>query len=127
MPRGFAAIELTLTPRTTGPASACPMERSRPSSTICAPARPRGPSVEPRCEPAVAIRGRAVHPARGAPVGLDTLARGTVDVASCDGSHLAVAASGRYELVTNRRGAVKLVDRTTGKRIARHVVAITAR
>ena len=65
---------------------------------------------------------------RGLPLAVAAGSR-DLDVVGCGGSslHLAAAELGRYALVENSRGLVKLVDTSTGRAVVRGVIELRAR
>jgi hypothetical protein len=87
------------------------------------------PTTAVKCTGTVHAIDAWVHPAPRQHVALSTIASGSVDVATCGGRSLAIAASemSHYAIVGTRRGKTKLVDTRTGRTVLRGVSSITAR
>lgn len=62
--------------------------------------------------------------ARCAPLHAVPAVSGTVTVGGCDGASRTVTLGTRYALIKNRRGIVKLVDRTTRQTLVRNVISV---
>jgi hypothetical protein len=71
-----------------------------------------------------ATRASTTIAARCAPLHAVPAVTGTVTVAACGGTSRTVTLGNRYQLVTNHRGNVKLVDRVTRHTLLRNVTAV---